>query len=85
MTQKEELLQAELNALRAEFEQYKKESIKWCVDDFIELDMPGWTITPEEAQEALEDMIGNHDASTGIKWRTVELYYMDFATKNKTE
>lgn len=45
------------NALLTEFEQYKKESIKWSVEDFTDYDCERYTITKEQAQEALEDMI----------------------------
>lgn len=64
----------EYDALKAEFEQYKKESIKWSVEDFTEYD--GYKISRNKAQEALEDMISNHDASIGINWYTIE-YYLD--------
>ena len=60
------------NALLAEFEQYKKESIKWCIDDFIDQDR--YSITEEQAQRALEEMIQNHDCNYGITWNTLEYY-----------
>jgi hypothetical protein len=55
-----------------EFKQYKKESIKWSVEDFIEYDHPTHKIDRETAQTALEDMISHHDASYGISWASVE-------------
>jgi hypothetical protein len=50
--------QEKYEALLKEFEQYKKESIKWSAEDFYYLaeDM-GYQITWEQCQEALEDMI----------------------------
>lgn len=65
-----------------EFEQYKKESIKWHKDDFLYLEMnDGWSITEEQAQDALEDMIYHHDANEGINWNTIEYYYQKHGTK----
>ena len=64
--------QEKYEALLKEFEQYKKESIKWSAEDFYYLaeDM-GYQITWEQSQEALEDMIKHHDASYGISWDSV--------------
>lgn len=63
------------NDLIAEFEQYKKESVKWSVEDFIDKAKEiGYTITDEQAQTALEDMIHHHDCEYGITWGTVEHY-----------
>lgn len=67
--------------LLKEFEQYKKESIKWSIDDFLEYEMDdGWSITEEQAQKALEHMIKHHDASEGISWNDVEYYYKKYGT-----
>lgn len=72
--------------LKAEFEQYKKESIKWSIEDFLGQEMEGWTITEEQAQDALEHMISKHDATIGINWDTVDYYYKQYGTKiNKDE
>jgi len=60
--------------LLAEFEQYKRESIKWSVDDFLEHAPTKYTITEEQAQLALEDMISEHDACLGITWETIRYY-----------
>jgi hypothetical protein len=61
------------NDLLKEFEQYKKESIKWSVEDFTLLaeDM-GIKITRERCQVALEDMINYHNPEYGISWITLE-------------
>jgi hypothetical protein len=66
------------NALKKEFEQYKKESIKWSVEDFTDLNVDGWQISDEQAQAALEEMIYNHDANNGICWIDVEYYLKDY-------
>jgi hypothetical protein len=67
--------------LLEEFEQYKKESIKWDVNDFLDLEIEGYTITEKQAQEALEDMIYNHDCNHGITWETLYYYYEIHGTK----
>lgn len=67
------VLQENYDKLVEEFEQYKKESIKWSIEDFIELE-DDYDITPEQAQDALEDMIHHHDASIGINWITIGIY-----------
>lgn len=75
--------------IEAEFEQYKKESVKWCVEDFTEYNKDDedwdWTITEEQAQEALEDMIHHHDACIGITWDTIEFYYEKHGTHKTKE
>lgn len=71
-------------ALQAEFDQYKKESIKWGVEDFMDYDTEGeYTITEEQAQEALLDMINNHDCNHGITWGDVEFYIEKYGTKKE--
>jgi hypothetical protein len=60
--------------LLAEFEQYRKESIKWSVYDFMHCQNRHRDITREEAQQLLEDMIADHDANFGINNFTVENY-----------
>jgi hypothetical protein len=69
--------------LKEAFEQYKRESIKWSVEDFTGMELDGWSITEEQAQEALEAMINDHDASLGIHWGTVESYIMDYGSPCK--
>ncbi len=66
--------------LLAEFEQYKKESIKWSVEDFTEYDHPTHTIDRETAQKALEEMIYHHDSEYGISWRSVDYYIKEYGT-----
>jgi hypothetical protein len=64
--------QEKYEALLKEFEQYKKESIKWSAEDFYYLaEEMGYQITWEQSQEALEDMIKHHDAGYGISWDSV--------------
>jgi galactose-1-phosphate uridylyltransferase len=64
--------------LLKEFEQYKKESIKWSVEDFTEYEHPEFTINDQQAQDALERMIRKHDASLGISWNTIEYYIEEY-------
>jgi len=68
-------------ALKKEFDQYKKESVKWSVEDFTGMELDGWSITKEQAQDALEDMIHHHDANNGIHWQTIEYYIEQHGTK----
>lgn len=72
----------QLAELQAEFEQYKKESVKWGVNDFLYYDKEGYSITPENAQKALEEMIYYHDATVGINWETLDYWYEKYATPN---
>lgn len=74
--------QEKYEKLFAEFEQYKKESIKWSLEDFISLE-DDYEISVEKAQEALEAMINNHDANDGITWETIETYKSMYGTKKK--
>lgn len=61
--------------LKAEFEQYKKESIKWGAEDFIDRAKDiGYEISEDKAQECLEEMIDNHDCNNGITWDTLDYY-----------
>jgi len=84
MTDKEALkiVQQKYDDLVDEFEQYKKESIKWSIEDFTELE-DDYTITVEQAQDALESMIHHHDASLGINWDTVEYYKSEYGKATK--
>ncbi len=70
-----------LKELQEEFEQYKKESIKWSVEDFLGQELDGYSITEEQAQEALEDMIHNHDCTIGITWETIDYYIEEHGKK----
>ena len=70
-----------LKKLEEEFEQYKKESIKWSVGDFTQLEVKGYSITEEQAQTALEEMIDNHDCTIGITWETLDYYVEEYGTK----
>ena len=72
----------QLAELKEEFEQYKKESVKWGVDDFLHYEKEGYSITPEDAQKALEEMIAAHDAELGINWEVVNYWYEKYATPN---
>jgi hypothetical protein len=74
--------QEKYEKLIAEFEQYKKESIKWSVEDFISLE-DDYEISWEKAQEALEEMIEKHDANDGITWETIGYYKSIYGTKKK--
>lgn len=74
----EELHEAYIE-LYEEFEQYKKESIKWGAEDFLEYE--GYSITPEDAQNALEHMIQDHDCQYGINWSTVEYFLSQYGKK----
>lgn len=66
-----------------EFEQYRRESIKWSVEDFIDYSHITHTITMEQAQMALEDMIRNHDAENGVTWWTIASYIEKYGTRIK--
>jgi hypothetical protein len=67
--------------LSSEFAQYRAESIKWCVEDFLDYDHPTHTITPEQAQMALEHMINEHDGGIGITWDSVSNYIEMYGTR----
>lgn len=68
-----------------EFEQYKLESIKWSINDFLCYEHPTHTITSEQAQDALEAMIRRHDATIGITWETIEYYIEVYGTLRDIE
>jgi hypothetical protein len=72
--------QEKYEALLKEFEQYKKESIKWSVEDFTWYEHDKYTINEQQAQDALERMINKHDASIGITWDTIEYYIGEYGT-----
>jgi hypothetical protein len=76
-------ISAKFEKLQKEFEQYKKESISWSKDDFLSYYMgDGWSITEDQAQDALEEMIYRHDANDGINWNTIGYYYQQYGTKD---
>ena len=77
--------QEKYEALLKEFEQYKRESIKWSVEDFTEYEHDKYTINKDQAQEALERMIHKHDAIYGISWNEVEYYLSEYGTLKEDE
>lgn len=77
-------LAEELLKITEDFEQYKKESIKWSINDFLSYEMDnGFSITEKQAQLALENMIENHDANYGITWDDLEIYYRKYGKYEK--
>jgi len=77
--------QEKYESLLKEFEQYKKESVKWSVEDFTWYEHDTYTINEEQAQEALERMIQKHDASYGISWDTVDYYIGEYGTLKESQ
>jgi len=77
--------QEKYESLLREFEQYKRESIKWSVEDFTEYEHDKYTINEEQAQEALERMIRKHDACIGITWDTIEYYIGEYGTLKESQ
>jgi len=67
--------------LKREFEQYKLESVKWSVEDFTTAEYDTWSITEEQAHDALESMIHNHDCEYGITWQSVFYYITIFGNR----
>lgn len=69
--------------LLAEFEQYKKESIKWSIEDFTTLnaEYDDLFITDENAQKALEMVIRTHDCDLGITWEHIRYAFEEYADK----
>lgn len=64
-----------LQKLSEEFEQYKRESVKWSIEDIqARAEHRNLTISDDLAQEILEDMIYHHDAELGITWITIDCY-----------
>lgn len=59
------------------FDAYRKESIKWSAEDFVNRAVEiGSSLSIEEAQSLLETMIADHDAGTGVNWSVLD-YYID--------
>ena len=77
--------QEKYESLLKEFEQYKKESVKWSVEDFTWYEHDTYTINEEQAQDALERMINKHDASIGITWDTIEYYICEYGTLKESQ
>jgi hypothetical protein len=73
--------------LLAEFEQYKRESVKWSVDDFLTYNDiyadKGLYITIGRAKKALEHMIKSHDSEYGISWSSVDYFFNLYALKSE--
>ena len=65
-----------------DLDKYKRESIKWSTDDFMDYEHGTHSINEEQSTKALEEMIRNHDASVGITWDTINDYISQFGTKN---
>jgi len=76
------ILTENYNKLLDKFDQYKLESIKWGIVDFIDLE-DDYDITEEQAQIALEDMINSHDCNNGITWDTVQYYKQKYGTEKQ--
>ena len=77
--------QEKYESLLKEFEQYKKESVKWSVEDFTWYEHDTYTINEEQAQEALERMIQKHDAEYCISWHTVDYYIGEYGTLKESQ
>lgn len=67
--------------LLAEFEQYKKESIKWDVDDFLNYKHSTHQVNEEQAKQCLIDMIQEHSAEFGVNWNDVAYYIEQYGTE----
>jgi hypothetical protein len=67
-------------AMVDEFAQYRRESIKWSAEDLVDYPHPTHTISLEQAQVALVNMIKNHDAEYGITWNTIAQYVEDYGS-----
>ena len=84
VTNRNDDLEREIDILQSEFEQFRRESIKWSVEDFTgyykehyhehfkEKGKTKLKLTDQKAQDMLIEMINNHDASLGITWDTIE-------------
>ena len=64
-----------------DFEQYKRESIKWSIEDFEaqaknHCDDEKWELIYDrnKFQDALERMINKHDAEWGVNWTSIDCY-----------
>lgn len=68
-------------AMVDEFAQYRRESIKWSAEDLVDYPHPTHTISMEQAQTALINMVHNHDPEIGITWLTIAEYVEKYGTK----
>lgn len=68
-------------AMVDEFAQYRRESIKWTAEDLVYYPHPTHTISMEQAQVALINMVSNHDPEIGITWQTIAEYVERHGTK----
>jgi len=74
--------QKNYDELEQRFEDYKKRSVSWCVEDIIyQAQEMGYRISLENAEEALYRMIEKHDAKMGISWTTVTHFVMEYGEK----
>jgi hypothetical protein len=79
-----ERINLKLLKLEEEFEQYKRESIKWSWEDFVERAKDtGYKCSRKEAQTLLEEMIRKHDCEIGITWFTLDYYLQTYCKKKK--
>jgi hypothetical protein len=91
-TKEEEVLtNGGLTRLEEEFEQYKKHSISWSIEDF-ETQAANrcdgeWKNVYDETkfEETLENMIRHHDAIIGITWDTIDYYLEEYCRKPEKE
>jgi len=65
-----------------DLDKYKRESIKWSTDDFMDYEHGTHSISEEQSTKALQEMIRKHDANIGITWDTIDYYITQFGTKN---
>ena len=80
-----EKLAKSISDLADEIRQYKKESVKWSIEDFQKeasyFNKDQETYDPTKFQKALELMISNHDAETGITWEILQFYLDEHCLK----
>lgn len=76
-----ELLKDEHIKLKEEFDAYKKASVKYTLEDFRHLQVPGFTITKEQAEAALNAMLTKHEKDRD----TLIMYYKWFGTPIETK
>jgi hypothetical protein len=78
LTELDKSLIENIGKLSEQFTQYKKEIIKWGVEDVLhQAEIIGYFISNAQAQEVLEEVIDNHDSSYGIGWDTFSHYIQD--------
>lgn len=80
-----------MDETQEEFEQYKRESIRWTVEDF---EMQARDRADDEWEDvydraefegALKIMIREHSADLGITWETVNTYLDEYCRKDKDD